>query len=71
MTNHFLEPVPSHSINKASIELVKKKVLEMFIFLNLALHSFSPGNFVPVVQIRQFQKCLIEENESYKMVHYT
>jgi hypothetical protein len=47
----------------ASIELVKKKVSEMFIFLNLTLHSFGPENFVPLVQIGKFQKGLIEENE--------
>jgi hypothetical protein len=46
----------------ASIELVKK-VSEMFIFLNLTLHSFGPENFVPLVQIGTFQKGLIEENE--------
>jgi hypothetical protein len=38
----------------ASIELIKKKVSEMFIFLNLTLHSFGPENFVPLVQIRKF-----------------
>jgi hypothetical protein len=53
----------------ASTELVKK-VSEMFIFLNLTLHSFGPENFVPLVQIGKFQKGLIEENESYKMVYY-
>jgi hypothetical protein len=37
-----------------SIEFVKKKVLEMFIFLNLTLHSFGPENFVPLVQIGKF-----------------
>jgi hypothetical protein len=31
----------------ASIGLLKKKVLEMLIFLNMALHSFGPENFVP------------------------
>jgi hypothetical protein len=31
----------------ASNELVKKKVSEMFIFLNLTFHSFGPENFVP------------------------
>jgi hypothetical protein len=31
----------------ASIELVKKKASEMFIILNLTLHSFGPENFVP------------------------
>jgi hypothetical protein len=40
----------------ASIELVKKKVSEMFIYLNLTLHSFSPENFMPLVQIGKFQK---------------
>jgi hypothetical protein len=55
---------------EASIELVKK-VLEMFIFLNLTLHSFGPENFVPLVKIGKVQKGLIEENESYKMVYYT
>jgi hypothetical protein len=55
----------------ASTELVKKKVSEMFIFLNLILHSFGPENFVPLVQIGKFQKRLTEENESYKMVYYT
>jgi hypothetical protein len=34
---------------EASIELVKKKMSEMFIFLNLTLHSFGPKNFVPLV----------------------
>jgi hypothetical protein len=48
----------------ASIELVKKKVLEMFIFLNLTLHSFGHENFVALVQIGQFQKGFIEENGS-------
>jgi hypothetical protein len=49
----------------ALIELVKKRVLDMFIFLNLTLHSFGPENFVPLVQIGKFQKGLTEENESY------
>jgi hypothetical protein len=40
-------------------------------FLNLTLHGFGPENFVPLVQIGKFQKGLIEENESNKMVHYT
>jgi hypothetical protein len=53
-----------------SIELVKKKVSEMFIFLNLTFHSFGPENVVPLVQIGKFQKGLIEENESYKMAYY-
>jgi hypothetical protein len=52
-----------------SIELVKK-VSKMFIFLNLTLQSFGPEYFVPLVQIRKFQKRLIEENESYKMLYY-
>jgi hypothetical protein len=52
----------------ASIELVKKK--EMFVFLNFTPCSFGPEN-VPLVQIGKFQKGLIEENESYKMVYYT
>jgi hypothetical protein len=43
----------------------------MFIFLNLALHGFGPENFVPLIQIGKFQKGLIEENESYKIVYYT
>jgi hypothetical protein len=55
----------------ASIELVKQKVLEMLIFLNLTLHSFRPENFVPLFQIEKFQKGFIEENGSYKMVYYT
>jgi hypothetical protein len=54
----------------ASIEVVKKKVLEMFIFLNLTHYSFGPENFVSLVQIGKVQKGLIEENESYKMVYY-
>jgi hypothetical protein len=54
----------------ASIGLVKKKVSEMFIFLNLTLHSFGLENFVPLVQIGKFQNDVIEENESYKMVYY-
>jgi hypothetical protein len=32
---------------EGSTELVKKKVSEMFIFLNLTLQSFGPENFVP------------------------
>jgi hypothetical protein len=55
----------------ASIELVKKKVSEMFIFLNLTLHSFGRENFVPLVQIGKLKKSLIEENERYRMVFYT
>jgi hypothetical protein len=54
-----------------STELVKKKVSEMLIFLNLTVRSFGPENFVPLVQIGKFQKGLIEENGSYKMVYYT
>jgi hypothetical protein len=54
----------------ASIELVKKKVSEMFIFLNLTLHSFGPENFVPLLRIRKFQKGLIEKIDRYKMVYY-
>jgi hypothetical protein len=54
-----------------SIELVKKKVSEMFIFLKLTLHSFGPENFVPLDKIGKFQNGLIEENESCKMVYYT
>jgi hypothetical protein len=53
----------------ASIELVKKKVSEIFIFLNLTLHNFGLENFVPLVQIRKFQKGLIEKDECYKMVY--
>jgi hypothetical protein len=40
----------------ASIELVKKKVSEMFIFLNFTLNSFGPETFVPLVQIRNSKK---------------
>jgi hypothetical protein len=40
----------------ALIELVKKKVPEMLIFLNLTLHSFGPENFVPLAQIGKLQK---------------
>jgi hypothetical protein len=50
----------------APIELVKKKVSEMFIFLNLTLHSFGPENSVPLVQIGKFQNYFIEENEAIK-----
>jgi hypothetical protein len=46
--------------SEASIELVKKKVLEMLIFLNLTLHSFGPENFVSLVQIGEFQNDFIE-----------
>jgi hypothetical protein len=53
----------------ATTELVKK-VSEMFIFLNLTLHSFGPENFIPLAQIGKFQKGWVEENESYKMVYY-
>jgi hypothetical protein len=55
----------------ASIELVKEKVSEMLLFLNLTLHGFGPENFVPLVQIEKFPKGLNEENEIYKMVYYT
>jgi hypothetical protein len=55
----------------ASIELIKKNVLEVFIFLNLALYSFGPENFVPLVKIGKFQNGLIEENENYIIVYYT
>jgi hypothetical protein len=54
----------------ASNELVKKVVSEMFIFLNLALHSFGPENVVPLVQIGKLQKGLIEKNESHQMLYY-
>jgi hypothetical protein len=53
-----------------SIELVKEKVSEMFIFLNLRLHSFGPENFVSLAQIGKFHKGLIEKSESYKKVYY-
>jgi hypothetical protein len=43
-------------------ELVKKKVSDMFIFLNWTLHSFGPENFVSLVQIGKFRNGLIEEN---------
>jgi hypothetical protein len=49
---------------------LENKVSEMFIFLNLTLHSFGLENFVPLVQIRKFRKCLIKENEGYEMVYY-
>jgi hypothetical protein len=55
---------------EASIEIVKKKGSEMFIFLNLTLDSFGPENFVLLVQIGKFQNGLKEENESYKMECY-
>jgi hypothetical protein len=54
----------------ASIELLKKKVSEMFIFLNLTLYSSGSENFVPLVQMRKSQNHLIEENESYKIIYY-
>jgi hypothetical protein len=39
----------------ASVYLVmKKKVSEMFIFLNLTLHNFGFENFLPLVHIRKF-----------------
>jgi hypothetical protein len=34
-----------------SVELVKKKVSEMLIFLNLTLHSSGIENFVPLVPV--------------------
>jgi hypothetical protein len=40
----------------ASTELLKKKVSEMFFFHNFTLDSFGPENFVPLVQIVNFQK---------------
>jgi hypothetical protein len=46
----------------ASIELVKKTVSEMFIFINLTLHSFGPENFVPLVPIGKLQESFKEEN---------
>jgi hypothetical protein len=55
----------------ASIELVKKKVSEMFVFLNLTLHSFGPEFFVSLVKIGKLQNGLIEGNEIYKMAYYT
>jgi hypothetical protein len=54
----------------ASIGLVKKEVPEMFILLNLTFQSFGPENFIPLVEIGKFQRGLIEENNSYKMVYY-
>jgi hypothetical protein len=42
----------------------------MFTFLNLILHGSGPEHFIPLVQIGKFQKGLIEENQSYKMVYY-
>jgi hypothetical protein len=47
----------------ASIELIRKKVSEMFIFLNLTLHSFAPENLVPLDQIGIFQKGLIHRGK--------
>jgi hypothetical protein len=38
----------------ASTELVKKKASKKFIFLNLALYSFGPDNFVSLAQIGKF-----------------
>jgi hypothetical protein len=55
---------------RASIELVKEKVSEMLIFLNLTLHSFGPENFVSLVQMGKFQRGLIGENESYEIMYY-
>jgi hypothetical protein len=52
------------------IELVKKEASEMFLFLNLTLHSFGPENFVPLFQIPKFQKGLIDEKGGYKMLYY-
>jgi hypothetical protein len=40
----------------ALIELVKKKLSEMFISLNLTLHSFGPENFILLVQIGNSKK---------------
>jgi hypothetical protein len=45
----------------ASIELVKKNMSEMFIFLNFTLRSFGRENFVPLVQIGKIQEGLLEE----------
>jgi hypothetical protein len=42
-------------------------VSEIFVFLNLTLHSFGPENFLTLVQIGKIQEGLIEKNESYKM----
>jgi hypothetical protein len=42
----------------------------MFIFINLTLQSFGPENFLQLIQIVKFQKGLIDENKSYKMVYY-
>jgi hypothetical protein len=82
-TNHFWAVLSAMSLLRrrhkcfgrplqlgASIELIKKKVSEIFIFLNLTLHSFGPETFVPLVQIGKLQNGLIEENESYKTVYY-
>jgi hypothetical protein len=54
----------------ASTELVKKKVSEMFIFLNMTHNRLCPDNYVPSYKIGQFQKGLIEENGSYEMAYY-
>jgi hypothetical protein len=54
----------------ASTELVYKKVSEVFMFLNLTLRSFEPGNFVPLAKIGKFQNVLIEEDDSYRMAYY-
>jgi hypothetical protein len=37
----------------------------------LALHNFGPENFVSSIQIGKFQKDLMEENESHKILYYT
>jgi hypothetical protein len=55
----------------ASTELVEKKASDMLMFLNLTVHSFGPEHFVPLIEIGKFEKCLIEKNESYKMIYYT
>jgi hypothetical protein len=78
--NHFWAVLPANSLLRrhtnvsgdfcsfgASTELIKEKVSEMFIFLNLTLHSFDPENVVPLSQIGKFQKGFIDQNESYKM----
>jgi hypothetical protein len=52
-------------------ELMKEKVSEMFISLNLTLHSFGPENLVPLVKIGKFLKGLRGETESYKSMYYT
>jgi hypothetical protein len=43
----------------ASIELIKEKVSEKVIFLDLTLHSFGTEISVQLIQIRKFQKYLI------------